>query len=143
MTIPIREMTLEDYAAVVNLWRTTEGIGLNEADCLPNLAKFLQHNPGMSFVAYDGKVLVGAVLCGHDGRRGYIHHLAVVRAYRRQGLGRRLVERCLAALKKAGIDKCHLFAFVENQLAQSFWQASGWSRRVELVLYSHLTGYQR
>ena len=140
MTIPIQEMTLEDYHAVINLWSTAVGVGLSEADSLPNLTKFLQRNPGMSFVAYDENFLAGAVLCGHDGRRGYIHHLAVAIDCCRQGLGRRLVEQCLAALKEAGIDKCHLFVFADNQLAQNFWQASGWTQRVELVLFSHLTG---
>ena len=80
--------------------------------------------------------LVGAVLCGHDGRRGYMHHLAVQTAYRRQGIGQALVEHCLARLKAAGIDKCHIFVYSANQAGQAFWKKTGWVLRANLVLMS-------
>ena len=85
----IRPMVMTDYEAVRPLWESCEGIGLNDADRPGALRRYLARNPGMSFVARDGDSVVGAVLCGHDGRRGYLNHLAVPPAYRRQGIARR------------------------------------------------------
>ncbi len=135
--IEIREMTIADYDEAIALWRATEGMGLSAADTRESIARYLARSPGMSFVARgeDGS-LAGAVLCGHDGRRGYLHHLAVHTACRWQGLGRRLTERCLAALRTEGIDKCHLFVKRDNTSGQSFWEKTGWYERVDLVLMS-------
>src|SRR4051794_22337560 len=96
----IRPMKLTDYDQVLRLWQNSEGVGLNESDTRLAIALYLKRNRGMSFVARDGKFLVGAVLCGHDGRRGYLHHLAVAPTHRRKGLGTKLVERCLAELQR-------------------------------------------
>lgn len=92
--IEIRELAILDYDAVMTLWRETPGVGLSAADNREAIAAYLLRNPGLSFAAWDGPRLVGAVLCGHDGRRGYLHHLAVAPAYRRQHLGFELAERC-------------------------------------------------
>ena len=139
MTVTIREMTPQDFEQVLVLWQQAEGVGLSEADSPDRLTRFLEHNPGLSFVAMDGNQLVGAVLCGHDGRRGYIHHLAVAPSHQRQGIGRLLVNRCLAALTEVDIDKVHLFVFGANKRALAFWKASGWTERVELKLFSKYT----
>jgi len=134
----IRPLTMADYPAAYALWQATPGIGLSSADEAAAIARYLERNPGLSFVAYDEEVLVGAVLCGHDGRRGFLHHLAVAPAYRRQGIGRALVQHCLAALAAAGIAKCHLFVFHRNEEALAFWRHLGWVERVELVVFSKI-----
>ena len=139
MSVVIREMTIEDYDAVLALWQVSEGVGLSDADSEESIGLYLDRNPGLSFVAHGGKHLVGAVLCGHDARRGYIHHLAVSKPHRRQGLGRALVERCLTALRQDGIDKCHIFVFADNQDTIAFWKSIGWTQRVELVVMSQYT----
>jgi len=136
MSIVIREMAIEDYDEVLALWQTSEGVGLSDADSEEGLARFLDRNPGLSFVACDGEHLVGAVLCGHDGRRGYIHHLAVSKPHRRKGLGRALVGRCLSALRRDGIGKCHIFVFGDNNDTIAFWKSIGWTQRVELMMMS-------
>lgn len=133
----IRPMTLEDYDAVLALWQATEGMGLSRADSREALGRYLERNPGLSLAAFNAAgELAGAVLCGHDGRRGLLHHLAVAPAYRGQGLGRALVERCLAGLAAEGIDKCHLFVYARNQSGRAFWKALEWYERPELVLMS-------
>ncbi len=132
----LRPMTLDHYEAVTALWQTAPGVGLSKSDSRQGLARFLERNPGLSFVALAGDEVVGAVLCGHDGRRGYIHHLTVSAPHRRRGVGRDLVAHCLVALNRAGIDKCHLFVFAANQEAQRFWHAIGSLRRDELVIFS-------
>ncbi len=135
--IDIREMNISDYDDALALWKSTEGMGLSAADSREAIARYLERNPGMSFVARaENGELVGAVLCGHDGRRGLLHHLAVRRDCRGKGLGRKLAERGLAALRGAGIDKCHLFVRRDNPSGQSFWAQAGWYERTDLVLMS-------
>ena len=132
MNHAIRAMTIADYDAVLRLWQDTEGVGLNESDDRENIASFLARNPGLSRVAAGGTEIVGAVLCGHDGRRGYLHHLAVARAYRQRGLGRQLVEACLTGLARHGIMKCNIFLFADNAAGEAFWKHNGWARRPDL-----------
>ena len=129
MSISYTEMTIEDYPLVFALWENTEGVGLSDADSKENIALFLQRNPGTSFVAYDGNDLVGAVLCGNDGRRGYIYHLTVQESRRQEGIGKQLVASCLKKLGDINIHKCHLFVFADNQGAIEFWGKVGWEKR--------------
>ncbi len=136
MTVSLREMDISDYEAVYQLWELSENIGLSKADSRYSIKKFLDRNPGMSYTAWKGDVLVGAVLCGHDGRRGYIHHLMVHPDHRREGIGKSLVSRCIYALTRIGIQKCHLFIFEDNTGGNKFWQSLGWTKRVELTMMS-------
>ena len=130
----LRVMTPADYDAVIALWRGCEGIGLTESDTRPAIAAYLARNPDMSFVAEAGGRLVGAVLGGHDGRRGYLHHLAVDLAWRRRGLGRALTDAVLARLRAEGMLKCNLFLYGHNETGRAFWTRNGWKARGDLVL---------
>jgi putative acetyltransferase len=132
----IRTFEIGDHAAAVDLWRTAEGIGLSASDSRDNVAAYLERNPGMSFVALSNEGLIGAVLCGTDGRRGYLHHLTVRPDFRGRGIGRRLVAHCLQALARAGLPKCHLFLFRANRSGRVFWERVGWSRRTDLDVVS-------
>ena len=136
MAITIREMDIEDYKPVLELWQNLEGIGLSGADEREEIHRFLLRNPGLSFSAWDGEKNVGAVLCGHDGRRGYIYHLAVAQSHRRRGLGHELIRRCLSTLDTIGIQKCHIFVYTENHDAIEFWKAIGWFDRADLNVMS-------
>lgn len=134
-TYALRPLTTADYDAVLDLWRNTEGICLNESDTRDAIASFLQRNPRLSTVACapDG-VIVGAVLCGHDGRRGYLHHLAVTPTHRKKGLGRALVNACLEQLAALGIPKCNIFLLADNADGRVFWLHEGWATRDDLVV---------
>lgn len=135
MSYKIRKMNGRDCKAVFALWRATEGIGLDDdCDTPRGLARYLKRNPGLSFVACDEDRLVGAVLSGHDGRRGYLHHLAVAGTHRRRGIGRALVARCLRSLAKQRIPKCNIFLFVSNAGGRAFWRHNGWKLRTDFVL---------
>jgi ribosomal protein S18 acetylase RimI-like enzyme len=136
MSLAIEPMTLTSYDQVMALWQATEGVGLSLADSRQAIGFYLARNPGLSLVARQEGRLVGAVLCGHDGRRGFIHHLAVRPEARRQGIGRRLVQECLAGLRREGIQKCHLFVFRLNEEAIAFWRAIGFTGRDELSMMS-------
>ncbi len=132
----VAPFSLSDYDEVIHLWQNTEGVGLSAADSAERIAIYLLRNPGLSFIARAGGGLIGAVLCGHDGRRGYLHHLAVTPEWRGKGVGKALVGRCLDALREAGIDKCHLFVYEGNHAGRAFWAHEGWQERVDLVLMS-------
>lgn len=134
--INIRVMTMDDYAAVIDLMRSTPGISLREADSRESTAKYLARNPGLSFVAEIGNALCACVMCGHDGRRGYLQHLVVLPQYRRQGLANALVERCTSSLEELGILKCHLDVFKTNESAANYWQSQGWQLRSDIDRYS-------
>ena len=125
-------MTGADYDAVVRLWEATEGVGLNESDTRPAIESYLVRNPNLSFVAFDAGAIVGAVLCGHDGQRGYLHHLAVAESHRGRGLGKGLVEACLARLRQLGIQKCNIFLYADNIAGEAFWKHNGWLDRFDL-----------
>jgi ribosomal protein S18 acetylase RimI-like enzyme len=136
MGITVREFTMEDYEAAFALWGASEGIGLSEADTRENIALYLRRNPGQSFVAVEDGVLVGAVLCGNDGRRGFLHHLAVAPSSRRRGAGRALITRALDALAAQGMRKCHIFVISANEEGRRFWRRVGWEERTTLVVMS-------
>ena len=118
------------------LWEVTPGVGLSAADEVNAIEAFLDRNPNMSFVATDGPMLVGTILCGHDGRRGLIHHLVTASSHRRKGIARSLLRMGLCALHDAKIDKCHLMVFRTNEDGHTFWHSVGAQERTDLSLFS-------
>jgi ribosomal protein S18 acetylase RimI-like enzyme len=110
---------------------------IREADSREAVARYLERNPGLSFAAWDGETLIGCALCGHDGRRGYLQHVAVDRLYRGKGIAHDLVTECLDALEAIGIEKTHLDVFVANQAANVYWQRRGWQKRDDINRYSY------
>lgn len=137
MTLSIIPFTIESYDDVFTLWQQTPGVGLSGADSRECIELYLNRNPGMSFIATTirGRV-VGTILCGNDGRRGYIHHLTVHPDFRRQGLATRLVDQCEKELIKAKIQKCHLFIFNDNDDGIGFWKRIGWMHRTDISVVS-------
>lgn len=136
----IEEMTTADYDRVVALWEKTEGVSLSEADRRNPLEFFLQRNPRLNLVAKgsDGSIL-GVLLCGQDGRRGYIYHLAVIPRCRRRGIARALVEACLSRLHGLGIEECNVLVFSHLRGALRFWHSRGWKERKDLQVLSRET----
>jgi N-acetylglutamate synthase len=132
----IRDFTIEDYDRAIQLWKTDENIGLSSADSREAIGLFLERNPRLSKVMVANDKIVGTLLCGHDGRRGYLYHLFVDKSFRRMGTGKRLVDACLDNLKKQNIQKCHLFIFTKNQSGKSFWEAISWIHRNDIDIYS-------
>jgi len=136
MNIELRTMKNEDYDQVYALWKESEGLKLNADDSRESVIHFLERNPALSFVAVDQDNLVGAALCGHDGRHGYIHNLAVKKTHRKQGIGKSMVGRCMFELIKLGIHRCHLYVEGDNQNGINFWKKLGWEQRVEMISMS-------
>ena len=131
--LTIRLMTIEDYDGVYTLWRNTPGMGLNTTDdSREGIERYLRRNPTTSFVALWEDAIVGVILAGHDGRRGYIYHTAVLPAFRSRGIARQLVEQAMAALEREGIHKAALVVFARNALGNGFWESIGLSPREDL-----------
>jgi ribosomal protein S18 acetylase RimI-like enzyme len=122
----VREMDAGDYDGVHKLWKETEYISLNECDTRDGIATYLAHNQGMCFVAEEKASIVGTILCGHDGRRGFIRHVVVSKAWRKRGIARALVEKALGELSKRGIGKCNIFVNDLNRSGFAFWAHLGW-----------------
>ncbi len=128
-----RLMNIEDYEGVYHLWSGTQGMGLRSLDdTREGIARFLQRNPNTCFVAEKRGEIVGVVLSGHDGRRGYIYHAAVQSELRGQGIGKDLVAHAEAALRAEGINKAGLLVYTGNDTGNAFWEAQGWERRRDL-----------
>ncbi len=136
MDIEYRVMKIADYETVYALWKSCPGIGLSPADEKTNIEAFLERNPGASFVALEGGKIVGNVLCGQDGRRGYVYHLAVAEDSRCQGIGTRLLELCTGHFRATGIQKSHLFVFETNEVAIEFYRGLDWIERDDLKVFS-------
>ena len=139
MDIEIAEMTPADYDETVALWQACEGVCLGDMDAREPITAYLGRNPGLSFIARENGTLVGAVLCGTDGRRGYLYHLSVAESHRKRGLGRQLTDRCLTALREAGVPQCNIVVLAENETGREFWQRTGWDERGHLRPMSKLT----
>lgn len=130
----IRKMTIDDYDSVYDLWLNTPGMGLNDLDdSRQGIERYLRRNPEACFVAEKDNKIIGVILCGNDGRRGYIHHTAVAEAERNNGVGTALVDAAVNALKREGIRKVALVVFSDNDLGNSFWEKQGFIVREDLV----------
>lgn len=136
METVIRSMSIEDYPAVKALWRSIRGFGIRSIDdSEEGVARFLARNPGISVVAERDEEIVGAILCGHDGRRGCLYHVCVREDCRMQGVGKAMVVFCMEALKKEQINKVSLIAFTKNDVGNAFWKQIGWTKREDLNYY--------
>lgn len=129
----IRLMTDSDYEQAYQLWTNTAGMGMRQLDDSFNgISQFLKRNPQTNYVAMIDGSLVGVILCGHDGRRGYIYHAAVDEKIRGQGIGKALLQHALQSLKAEGIHKAALVVFKDNDLGNGFWDTMGFETRGDL-----------
>jgi N-acetylglutamate synthase len=134
--IELKDFSPSAYCDAIDLWKRCPGVGLSSADEREALSLFLGKNPGLSFSAWVGGILAGTSLCGSDGRRGYLYHVAVDPAYRLRGIGSRLAAASLEALAATGIRKCHLFVLSDNESGAAFWRAAGWTPRGDIAVFS-------
>lgn len=130
----IRKMAMDDYEKVYALWMSCTGMGLNNVDdSKEGIEKFLQRNPDTCFVAEEEEKIVGVILVGNDGRRGYIYHTSVSPQNRSKGIGSKLVQQALDALKQQGINKVALVVFARNEIGNQFWEKQGFTTREDII----------
>ncbi len=131
--VTVRLMSASDYDAVYDLWMHTPGMGLNSVDdSREGIEKYLKRNPNSSFVAECDGTIVGVILSGHDGRRGFLYHADVAAPFKNQGIGKKLVNCAVSALEKEGIGKVTLVAFRKNKSGNEFWEHMGFTEREDL-----------
>jgi ribosomal protein S18 acetylase RimI-like enzyme len=121
-----REFVMDDYDGAIGLWERMEGVEVCEGDSREEIAQYLRRNPGLSHVVEADGQIVGAALCGHDGRRGWIYHLAVATTHRRQKIGQQLLEACLNGLRAAGLKRAIILVDGDNPAGHDFWLRNGW-----------------
>ena len=132
----IRAMTIDDYDEVRSLWMSIKGFGIRSVDdSREGVEKFIKRNPTTSVVAVEDNKIVGAILCGHDGRRGCLYHVCVAEGYRMRGIGKSMVVFCMNALKEEQINNVSLIAFTKNDVGNAFWRQIGWTKREDLNYY--------
>lgn len=132
----IRVMTIDDYDSVYELWNSIQGFAIRSIDdSRDGVEVFLKRNPTTSVVAIEDGKCVGAILCGHDGRRGCFYHVCVHPDYRLRGIGKSMVVFCMNALREEKINKVSLIAFTKNDVGNAFWNGIGWTKREDLNYY--------
>ncbi len=132
----LRVMTAGDYDEVYALWKKISGFGIRSVDdSREGIERFLKRNPATSVVAIEDQRIVGAILCGHDGRRGCLYHVCVDPGYRMRGIGKSMVVFAMEALKQEKINKVSLIAFTKNDIGNAFWKEIGWTKRQDLNYY--------
>ena len=132
----IRTMKAGDYEGVYSLWMSIKGFAMRSIDdSREGVERFLARSPKTSVVALEGGKIVGAILCGHDGRRGCMYHVCVHEDYRMRGIGKAMVVFAMEALKKEEISKVSLIAFTQNDVGNAFWNRIGWTKREDLNYY--------
>lgn len=153
--IAIRTFNLAtDFTAVSDLWaHAGSGIHLRQSDEVSEIQKKLQRDPDLFLVAEldsvlcgqeageivqhnqpESRKIIGAVLGGFDGRRGMVYHLAVAAAYRKQGIGRQLMEVLENRLRYKGCIRSYLLVTADNHEAIQFYKAQNWEQ-MDLFAY--------
>lgn len=139
LTYTIREMKLEDYEAVDALWMGIKGFGIRSIDdSKEGVARFIKRNPTTSIVAEADGEIVGAILCGHDGRQGCFYHVCVREDLRKHGIGKAMAVAAMKALQEEKINKVCLIAFADNQVGNEFWKSVGWTFRQDMNYYDFI-----
>ena len=129
----IHTMKITDYEKVYALWMSCKNMGFNDIDdSKEGIARFLERNPNTSFVAMENDELLGIILGGHDGRRGYIYHMSVAENHRKKGIGSSLVKECLESFKNEKISKVALLVFKYNETGNAFWEKQGFILREDV-----------
>ncbi len=132
----IRTMRLDDYDQVFKLWSGIKGFGIRTIDdSREGVEKFINRNPQTSVVAEENGSIIGAILCGHDGRRGCMYHVCVAKEYRQHGVGQKMALEAMERLRAEGINKVSLIAFKSNTVGNRFWHKVGWTFREDLNYY--------
>lgn len=135
----IRVMTMNDFEQVSALWMSISGFGIRSIDdSKEGVERFIRRNPATSMVAVTDGTVIGAILCGHDGRRGCLYHVCVKEEYRNRGIGQKMVKACVAALREENINKINLIAFRKNEVGNRFWQGMGWTFRDDVNYYEYV-----
>jgi ribosomal protein S18 acetylase RimI-like enzyme len=125
---------MADYDAVLALWQSAgPGVSIRPSDRREEIAKKLTRDPELFLVAECGGRLVGALMGAWDGRRGWLHHLAVDESVRRQGIGAALVQEVEGRIRARGCLKVNLLVYSANQGAREFYRSLGYDEMTPIM----------
>lgn len=134
--ITIRRMVIDDYDKISHLWHQIQGFAIRSIDdSRRGIEAFLRRNPNTSVVAEYNSEIIGTILCGNDGRYGYLYHVCVMKDYRAMGIGKLMVQEVIKSLREENISKIALIAFSKNEVGNTFWKKLGWTRREDVNYY--------
>lgn len=133
----LSQLSPVDFDETLSLWDSTLAMGMSGLEDASVLATFFAHNPGLSFKVTDRDRIVGTILCGHDGRRGFLHHLAVAPGYSGRKVGKTLLDRTLSGLEHLGIERCHIFVASGNRNGREAWKSTDWEKQKKLAIFTH------
>ena len=126
----IKKMDIKHYEEIITLWKNTEGVGLNEYDdSKKSIKKFIEKNPNTCFIAEINTEVIGTIMGGYDGRRGFIYHLMVKHEHRKHGIGKNLLEKVEIGLRREGVRRIYLVLIKENETGMRFWENNGYELR--------------
>lgn len=133
----IEKYSNKSYIEVIELWKKT-GISVSSSDTKEELEKMYNRNPQLFLLGKMKEKVVGVVMGGFDGRRGYLHHLAIDPEYQKKGYGRLMVDNLIKKFRKLGVHKVHLFIEKNNKEVVKFYQNLGWKIRDDLIMMSFI-----
>lgn len=131
----IENFTMESYELVVDLW-IKSGISVGSTDTREELERMLQRNPNLFLIGKINNSVIGVVMGGFDGRRGYVHHLTIDPDYQRRGYGKIIMADLIEKFRKIGVHKIHLFIEKYNKDVVEFYRNLGWEIRDDLIMMS-------
>ncbi|MCJ8328288.1 MAG: GNAT family N-acetyltransferase [Campylobacterales bacterium] len=135
----IQAMLISHYQDLMNLLNLSSAIVIRESDSYESIKRYLNRNPDLNFIIKDKNEIIACIMCGHDGKRGYIQHLYVKEDYRKQGIAQNLFNKCVNSLKEIEIYKSHIFVLKDNDAANEFWEKNNWKLRLDINMYSYNT----
>jgi ribosomal protein S18 acetylase RimI-like enzyme len=128
-----REFKVDDYPIVRELWQAS-GLELRPGDDLEDIKLKLQRDPDLFLVAEQADKIVGSVIGGWDGRRGWIYHLAVSPDHQRKGIGAGLVRELEKRLTAKGARIVNAQVHKLNEKSSTFFKSMGYDERSHLVM---------
>ena len=137
MTFNLRNMKPSDYASVRELWETIPGLRLEEADTEEAIHRYLARNRTLSFVALVDDNIIGSVLCGEDGRRGYLQLLCVSEKHQGKGIGKQLLKAAIEKFSLLELFEVRIFVLKNNKHGTDFWESQRWELREDIVVRTY------
>ncbi|MFX1456550.1 MAG: GNAT family N-acetyltransferase [Promethearchaeota archaeon] len=131
----IETFSMEFYDDIIQLWEKA-GISVSSSDSKEEINRMLIKNPDLFLIGRIQGKIIAVVMGGFDGRRGYVHHLAVHPEYQKEGNGRKIMNKLIEIFRQKEIHKVHLFIEKTNKEVINFYKNLGWELRKDLTMMS-------
>ena len=133
----IKKFSMRYYTEVIEIWRTS-GISVGSSDEKEEIKRVFRKNPNLFLIGLIDRKVIGVVIGAFDGRRGYVHHLAVSPEFQNKGYGKQLMEELHKRFRNLNVQKVHLFIEKYNADVINFYKKLGWEIRDDLIMMSYV-----